>query len=86
MSYLLISIVILILFSAYFSATETAFSTYNKIRMKNEAAAGNKNAELVLKISDDYDRLLSTILIGNNIVNIASTTLCSSRKISIPAG
>ena len=77
MSYLLIAIVILILFSAYFSATETAFSTYNKIRMKNEATSGNKNAELVLKISDDYDRLLSTILIGNNIVNIASTTLAT---------
>lgn len=77
MTYLIIAIVILTIFSAYFSATETAFSTYNKIKMKNEAAAGNKNAELVIKLTDDYDKLLSTILIGNNIVNIASTTLAT---------
>ena len=77
MTYLIIAIVILIMFSAYFSATETAFSTYNKIKMKNEAMAGNKRAQLVLDLSEDYDRLLSTILIGNNIVNIASTTLAT---------
>ena len=75
MAYLIISIVILIIFSAFFSATETAFSTYNKIKMKNEASSGNKRAQTVLYLSEDYDRLLSTILIGNNIVNIASTTL-----------
>lgn len=75
MTYLIISIVILIVFSAFFSATETAFSTYNKIKMKNEASSGNKRAQTVLYLSEDYDRLLSTILIGNNIVNIASTTL-----------
>ena len=79
MTYLIIAIVILIMFSAYFSATETAFSTYNKIKMKNEAMAGNKRAQLVLDLSEDYDRLLSTILIGNNIVNIASTTLSMER-------
>lgn len=77
MTYLIVSIVILVCFSAYFSATETAFSTYNKIKMKNEALAGNKRAQLVLDLSEDYDRLLSTILIGNNIVNIASTTLAT---------
>ncbi len=77
MTHLIIAIVILILFSGYFSATETAFNTYNKIKMKNEAAAGNKRAETVLALSEDYDRLLSTILIGNNIVNIASTTLAA---------
>lgn len=43
--------------------------------MKNEASSGNKRAQTVLYLSEDYDRLLSTILIGNNIVNIASTTL-----------
>ena len=75
MTYLIISIVILIIFSAFFSATETAFSTYNKIKMKNGASSGNKRAQTVLYLSEDYDRLLSTILIGNNIVNIASTTL-----------
>lgn len=77
MTYLIAAIIILIMFSAYFSATETAFSTYNKIKMKNEAMAGNKRAQLVLDLSEDYDRLLSTILIGNNIVNIASTTLAT---------
>ena len=65
------------MFSAFFSATETAFSTYNKIKMKNEASSGNKRAQAVLELSEDYDRLLSTILIGNNIVNIASTTLAT---------
>ncbi len=59
---LIIAIVILIMFSAYFSATETAFSTYNKIKMKNEAASGNKRAQLVLDLSEDYDRLISTFL------------------------
>ncbi len=77
MTHLIIAIVILIMFSAYFSATETAFSTYNKIKMKNEAATGNRRAQTVLNLSADYDRLLSTILIGNNIVNIASTTLAA---------
>ena len=61
--------------SAYFSATETAFSSLNRIRIKNMADKGNKRAALVLKLSEDYDRLLSTILIGNNIVNIACASL-----------
>lgn len=61
--------------SAYFSATETAFSSLNRIRIKNMADKGNRRAALVLKLSEDYDRLLSTILIGNNIVNIACASL-----------
>lgn len=65
----------LILASAYFSATETAFSKYNKVKMKKRANSGDKKAKLVIKLSDDFDRLLSTILIGNNIVNIASASL-----------
>ena len=56
--------------SAYFSATETAFSSLNKTRLKVLADNGNKRAVLALKLSGDYDRLISTILIGNNIVNI----------------
>ena len=70
-----IIIVICIFMSAYFSATETAFSTFNKIKMKGLAEKGNKKAELVLKLSDDFDKLITTILIGNNIVNILSTAL-----------
>ena len=62
--------VVLVLFSAYFSATETAFSTFNRIRLKNLAEDGNRRAKLVLDLAENYDRLLSTILVGNNIVNI----------------
>ena len=59
-----------IVMSAYFSATETAFSSLNKTRLKVLADNGNKRAALALKLSEDYDKLISTILIGNNIVNI----------------
>ncbi|MBQ9059592.1 MAG: HlyC/CorC family transporter [Firmicutes bacterium] len=73
-------IVILIIFSAYFSATETAFTSVNRIRMKNLAGDGSKKAEKVLSLSEKYDKLLTTILIGNNIVNIwmtaIATTIC----------
>ena len=59
-----------IVMSAYFSATETAFSSLNKTRLKVLADNGNKRAALALRLSQDYDKLISTILIGNNIVNI----------------
>lgn len=72
-----IIILICIVMSAYFSATETAFSSLNRIRVKNLAEKGNKRASLVLRLSDNYDGLLSTILIGNNIVNIASASLAT---------
>jgi len=75
MNVTLIIILLCIIMSAYFSATETAFSSLNRIRIKNMADKGNKRAALVLKLSEDYDRLLSTILIGNNIVNIACASL-----------
>ncbi|MBC8611163.1 HlyC/CorC family transporter [Massilimaliae timonensis] len=61
--------------SAFFSGTETAFATVNRIRMKNIAAAGNKKANKVIRIADEYDRALSALLIGNNIVNIASASI-----------
>ena len=64
-----------VIMSAYFSATETAFSTFSKTKMKALAEKGNKKAALVLKLSDNYDKLLSTILIGNNIVNILLASL-----------
>ncbi len=70
-------IVICIIFSAYFSATETAFSTFNRIRVKNLAEKGNKKAAKVLALADDYDKLISTILIGNNLVNILSTSIAT---------
>ncbi len=67
----------LLLLSAYFSATETAFSSLNTIRLKNMADSGNRRAALTLRMADNYDQLLSTILIGNNIVNIASASLAT---------
>ncbi len=76
-SILLIIIVACIIMSAYFSATETAFSSLNRIRVKNMADKGNRKAALVMKLSDNYDILLSTILIGNNIVNITSASLAT---------
>lgn len=68
---------VMLLMSAYFSATETAFTSLNRIRIKNLAKDGNKRAAQVLALSDRYDALLSTILIGNNIVNIASASIAT---------
>lgn len=73
----LIIIIACIMMSAYFSATETAFSSLNRIRVKNMADKGNRRARLVMELSENYDSLLSTILIGNNIVNIASASLAT---------
>lgn len=71
----IILMVVLILFSAYFSATETAFSSINKTRLKAMAEKGSKKASLVLSLSEHYDKLISTILVGNNIVNIAVASI-----------
>ena len=64
-----------LLLSAYFSATETAFSSANTTRLRTLAEKGSRNAALSLKLLGQYDRLLSTILIGNNIVNIATASI-----------
>ncbi|WP_294511402.1 hemolysin family protein [uncultured Intestinimonas sp.] len=66
---------LMVAFSAYFSATETAFTSLNRIRLKSKADAGDRRAARTLALAEDYDRLLSTILIGNNIVNISASTL-----------
>ena len=73
----LIIIVLCVIMSAYFSATETAFSSLNRIRIKNMAEKGDKKAQLVLNLSENIDNMLSTILIGNNIVNILSASLAT---------
>ncbi len=70
-------IVFCIIMSAYFSATETAFSTLNKIRIKNLAEDGNKKAKLVYNLTEKYDTMLSAVLIGNNIVNILGSSLAT---------
>lgn len=72
---LIVVLVIMVMCSAYFSATETAFTSLNKIRLKNWAENGDARAGRTLALAEDYDRLLSTILIGNNIVNITASTL-----------
>ncbi len=74
---LILWIVVCIIGSAFFSATETAFSSFNRIRLKNLANDGNKRAELALSMSENYDKLLSSILIGNNVVNIAASSLAT---------
>ena len=72
---MIVALVLLLCASAYFSATETAFSSLNKIRLRNKAEDGNRKAEATLALAEDFDRLLSTILVGNNIVNITAATL-----------
>lgn len=73
--WLIIPIVILLIMSGMFSASETAFTSAGKIRLRTMYADGNKKAGKVLRLLDRYDDLLSTVLIGNNIVNIVLTTI-----------
>ncbi len=68
---------VLILLSAFFSATETAFSSLNRTRLKTMADKGNRAARLACSLADQYDKLISTILIGNNIVNIATASIAT---------
>ena len=71
-----ITIVILVILSAFFSATETAFSCANKIKLKSMAALGKKNAQAVCTFADEkYDKLITAILVGNNIVNLTASAL-----------
>lgn len=71
----IIIIIITIVFSALFSSCETAFSSVNKIRLKNYAAQGNKRAEKALKIANSFEDALTTVLVGNNIVNITMASV-----------
>ena len=72
-----ILIIVCVVLSAYISATETAFNSVNRIRLKSLAEKGDGKAALVLKLLEEYDKLLTTILIGNNLVNIAATALAT---------
>ncbi len=71
----LLGMVICIILSGYFSATETAFSSLNKTRIKYMAEKGSKRAKRTLQLADNYDKLIATILIGNNIVNITTASI-----------
>lgn len=74
---IILALVLLVGCSAFFSATETAYSSVNKIRLKNMANDGDKKAKKALDLAEDYDRLLTTILVGNNLVNIMATALAT---------
>ncbi len=74
---IILVLVLLLGLSAFFSSTETAFSSVSHTRLKSRAKLGDKRAQLALDLAEDYDRLLSTILIGNNIVNILASSLAT---------
>ncbi len=73
----LLILVVLLILSAFFSSAETALTTVNRIRMRSLAEDGNRKAATVLKILDEQDKMLSAILIGNNIVNLSSSSLAT---------
>ena len=74
-SLMIFAVIVLLVFSSFFSAVETAFSCASKIRLKNMSSDGDHRAAQVLHILENYDRLLTTVLIGNNIVNISAATV-----------
>ena len=74
---LIIVLILLVFLSAYFSATETAFSSLSRVRLKNMAENGNRRAKLAYRLADHYDELISSILVGNNIVNIAASSIAT---------
>ena len=73
---LVVVLCVLLVLSAFFSASETAFTSLSQIRIKS-LSQSRKSARLVLKMSENYNKLLSTLLIGNNIVNIASASIAT---------
>lgn len=74
----IIVLIILLFLSAFFSSAETSLTTVNKIKMRTLAEEGNKRAQLVLDITDDSSKMLSAILIGNNIVNLSASSITTS--------
>ncbi len=73
----IIIMLICLAFSAFFSATETAFTSANQTKLKNMASEGDKRAARVIRMSENYDRLLSAILVGNNVVNILLSSIAT---------
>ena len=73
--FMLLAMILLCAISAFFSATETAYTSFNRIKIKSLAASGNKAAASVMKLDDKFDKLITAILVGNNIANIALTTI-----------
>lgn len=79
----LIAIILLTLCSTFFSATETAFSSANKIKLKNMAADDNKRAAQALRLAEDFDQLITAVLVGNTIANIVMTAVATVYGISV---
>jgi len=77
LSFWFLLLFILLMLSAFFSATETSYTTSNKIRLKSMADGGNAAAKRVLKLTENYDKFISTVLVGNNIVNIGSASIAA---------
>ena len=73
---LLVALIVLVILSACFSATETAYTSFSTVRMRRFAQK-RKSAKLALRLSEDYNKVLTTLLIGNNIVNIAAATIAT---------
>ena len=71
---MIVALIVLVTMSAYFSATETAFTSLNRIRLRTKADAGDRRAARTLAVAEDYDKLLSTILIGNNSLSYSSAS------------
>lgn len=84
----LIIILVMLLCSAFFSASETALTMANKVKLKTMADEGNKRAKTALKVLEDYGKMLTAILIGNNVVNIAASSLATifATRINISVG
>lgn len=74
----LIVLVILLLLSAFFSSAETALTTFNRIRMRTLADEGNKRAARALAVTEDSGKMLSAILIGNNVVNLSASSIATT--------
>ena len=79
----LVIVIILLSASAFFSSAETALMTSNKLRMRNLAENGNKRAAKVLKVTENTDKMLSAILIGNNIVNLTASSISTTLTLKI---
>jgi CBS domain containing-hemolysin-like protein len=75
---LIAALIVLLCFSAFFSSSETSFSSLSRIKLKNLAARNNKRAKLAMRLLDEYDKILSTVLIGNNVVNISASALATA--------
>ena len=79
----IVLVIIMMVFSALFSSTETAYSSVNKLRLKNYEAQGNKKASKALRLANKFDEVLTAVLIGNNIVNIATSSVSTLLFVSI---